>query len=101
MKFFIIADPYTYLAFALAGVKGGEAATTEEARRLFDQARQDPEVGVILITEPLAAALQPLVDARRWEGGPPLVVEIPDLHGPLPRKETLLEKLRALMGLPK
>lgn len=101
MRFFVIADPYTYLAFALAGVEGGEAAATEDARRLFAKAREDPEVGVILITEGLAAALQPEVDEQRWEGGTPLVVEIPALSGPLPRTETLLERLHVLMGLPK
>jgi V/A-type H+-transporting ATPase subunit F len=101
MVFFIIADPHTYLAFALAGVKGGEVEGADQARQLFEQARQDPEVGVVLITERLAEGIQGEVDAVRWEGGRPLVAEIPDLTGPLPREETLLERLRALMGLPK
>lgn len=101
MDFFIIADPYTYLAFALAGVPGGEAETPDQARRLLQQARADAKVGLILITERLAAGLREEVDALRWEGGRTLVVEIPDLAGPLPRRETLLERLRDLMGLPK
>jgi hypothetical protein len=30
-----------------------------------------------------------------------LVLEIPDLQGPLPGGQPLLERLRALMGIPK
>jgi V/A-type H+-transporting ATPase subunit F len=101
MDFFIIADPHTYLAFALAGVPGGQAETPDQARRLFQGARENPEVGLILITERLAEGLREEVDALRWEGGGTLVVEIPDLAGPVPRQETLLERVRSLMGLPK
>jgi len=101
MDFFIIADPHTYLAFALAGVPGGQAETPDQARRLFQKARDDSEVGLILITERLAEGLRKEVDALRWEGGGTLVVEIPDLAGPVPRQETLLDRVRALMGLPK
>ncbi|MEJ2225234.1 MAG: V-type ATP synthase subunit F [Syntrophobacterales bacterium] len=101
MDFFIIADPHTYLAFALAGVPGGQAETAEQARRLFQEARESPGIGLILITERLAEGIREEVDALRWEGGGTLVVEIPDLAGPLPREETLLDRVRALMGLPK
>ncbi len=101
MEFFVIADPRTYLAFALAGVQGGEAETGEQARQLLQQARQSPEVGLVLITERLAEEIRGEVDAVRWEDSRPLILEIPDLAGPLPREETLLDRLRALMGLPK
>jgi V/A-type H+-transporting ATPase subunit F len=101
MDFFIIADPHTYLAFTLAGVPGGQAETPDQARQLFQEARENHEIGLILITERLAAGLRKEVDALRWEGGGTLVVEIPDLSGPVPRQETLMDRVRALMGLPK
>jgi V/A-type H+/Na+-transporting ATPase subunit F len=101
MDFFIIADPHTYLAFALAGVPGGSAETPDQARALLNQALEDPEIGLILITERLAEGIRGEVDSLRWEGGRTLVVEIPDLTGPLPREETLLDRVRTLMGLPK
>jgi V/A-type H+-transporting ATPase subunit F len=101
MDFFVIADGLTLLAFALAGVPGAAAVDGAEALELLDQARQKPEVGLILITERLADRIRGQVDAARWEGGRPLVLEIPDLAGPLAREESLLERLRALMGLPK
>jgi len=101
MDFFIIADPHTYLAFALAGVPGGQAETLDQARALLKRAIESPEIGLILITERLTEGIREEVDALRWEGGKTLVVEIPDLAGSLPREETLLDRVRALMGLPK
>jgi V/A-type H+-transporting ATPase subunit F len=68
---------------------------------LLAQARADPGVGVVLITERVAREIRPEVDAIRREGRPPLVLEIPDLQGPLPGGQPLLERLRALMGIPK
>jgi vacuolar-type H+-ATPase subunit F/Vma7 len=57
-------------------------------------------VGLVLITERMAREIRDDVDAVRREGRPPLVLEIPDLAGPLPADQSLLERLRALMGIP-
>jgi len=54
-----------------------------------------------LITERVAQEIRAEVDALRQDGRPPLILEIPDLQGPLPGSQTLLERLRALMGIPK
>ncbi len=97
----MIADPRTLLAFALAGISGGAADNAAEARQLLVQGRADPGVGLVLITERLAREIRNEVDAIRGEGRPPLVLEIPDLQGPLAGGQSLLERLRALMGIPK
>jgi V/A-type H+-transporting ATPase subunit F len=101
LEFFVIADAHTALAFSLAGVRGGVATTPGQARDLLLQSRQDPEVGLILISERLAEQIREVVDAARRDSVQPLILEIPDLAGPVARKESLLERLRALMGLPK
>ncbi len=97
----MIADARTFLAFALAGLEGGVAEDRSEARELLAKARENHKVGLILITERLARSIQKDVDEVRAGTGPPLLVEIPDLSGPLPAVETLLERLRAVMGIPK
>ena len=89
------------LAFALAGIPGGAAATAAEAKQLLAQGRADPGVGLVLITERVAREIRDEVDAIRREGRPPLVLEIPDLKGPLPGGVSLLDRLRTLMGIPK
>lgn len=100
LEFFLIADSRTFLAFALAGVRGGVPENPEAARRLLAQAQTDPTVGLILITERLAQGIRSEVDAARRQGSRPLILEIPDLAGPLPAAASLLDRLRALMGLP-
>jgi vacuolar-type H+-ATPase subunit F/Vma7 len=89
------------LAFALAGIPGGAADNAAEARQLLAQGLADPGVGLVLITEPVAREIRNELDAIRREGRPPLIREIPDLKGPLPGGQSLLDRLRALMGIPK
>lgn len=101
LEFFVIAEAHTALAFSLAGVRGGAADSPGQARELLRQSRADSEVGLILISERLADQIREEVDAARRDSVRPLILEIPDLAGPLARKESLLERLRALMGLPK
>ena len=86
------------MAFALAGIPGGAAANAAEARELLAQGRADPGVGLVLITERVAREIRPEVDAVRREGRPPLILEIPDLKGPLPGGQSLLERLRTSWG---
>jgi len=98
LNFFVIADPRSYLAFALAGLPGGTALTPKETRQLLARGRGDPGVGLILITQRLAQEIQDEVDAARRERSVPLILEIPDLTGPLPGAPELLARLRVLMG---
>jgi len=100
LGFFVIADPRTYLAFALAGLPGGAAQTPEETRQLLARGRSDTAVGLIIITQRLAQEVQDEVDAARRERSVPLILEIPDLTGPVPGAAPLLTRLRALMGFP-
>jgi len=68
---------------------------------LLAQGRADPGVGLVLITERVARDIRNEVDAIRREGRPPLILEMPDLEGPLPGGQSLLDRLRGLMGIPK
>jgi V/A-type H+-transporting ATPase subunit F len=67
---------------------------------LLAQTLADAGVGLILITERLAREIQVQVDDARRSGRPPLILEIPDLQGPLPAAQSLLQRLRGLMGIP-
>jgi len=80
---------------------GGAADNAAEARQLLAQGLADPRVGLVLITERLAQDIRNEVDAVRQEGRPPLILEIPDLKGPRLGGRSLLDRLRALMGIPK
>jgi len=58
-------------------------------------------VGLILITQRLARQVQAEVDAAREAGMPPLIVEIPDMTGAVEGAQPLMERLRAVMGVPR
>ncbi len=100
-EFFISADCYTFLAFSLAGVPGQAADTPDAARTLLSQACEDPGVGLILITERLSKQITKEVEEARRDRVKPLILEIPDLAGALPQPKPLLDRLRALMGIPR
>jgi len=101
LKFFVIADEPTVIAFSLAGLRGGEADTPDKVQELLVQSWEDPEVGLVLITERLADQVREVVDVARRDRLKPLILEIPDLAGPMARQESLLDRLRSLMGLPR
>ena len=101
LKFFVIADEHTVIAFSLAGVRGEVAHTPGKVQELLVQSWEDPEVGLILITERLADQVREVVDVARRDRLKPLILEIPDLAGPMARQESLLDRLRSLMGLPR
>jgi len=89
------------MAFSLAGVRGAVGRTSGQVQELLSQCWEDPEVGLILITERLADQVREVVDIARRDRLKPLILEIPDLAGPLPHRESLLDRLRSLMGLPR
>jgi len=99
--FFVIADEHTVLAFSLAGVRGGVADTPGMAQELLIRSQKDSEVGLVLITERLADQIREVVEVARRDHLKPLILEIPDLAGPMARQESLLDRLRSLMGLPR
>lgn len=101
LKFFVIADEHTIIAFSLAGIRGGVAHSPGQVRDLLAQSWEDPEVGLVLITERLADQVREVVDGARRDRLRPLILEIPDLAGPMAQRESLLDRLRSLMGLPR
>ena len=101
LKFFVIADEHTLMAFSLAGIRGEVANTPGQVQKLLAQSWEDSGVGLVLITERLADQVREVVDGARRDHLRPLILEIPDLAGPMAQKESLLDRLRSLMSLPR
>ncbi len=80
MKYFVIGDEDTVLGFSLVGVFGMQATTSEQAMQAWDKALEDPENGIIIITDQVASMIRPLVDRYLFSESFPLVVEIPRAH---------------------
>ena len=99
MRYFIIGDEDTVLGFGLVGVHGQSARNSEEAQRAFNLALEDKDVGIIIITERVAELIRPLVDRYVFTQSFPLIVEIPDRHGPLAGKPGIREMANQAIGI--
>jgi V/A-type H+-transporting ATPase subunit F len=99
MKFYVIGDRQTVLGFRLVGIEGADVASRDEALAALRTAVAGKEVGIILITETIAGQVRDEVEARLYGMGFPLVLEIPDSHGPSPDRPAIDDIVRKAIGI--
>lgn len=99
MKFYCIADEDTVRGFRLAGIVTRVAATAEQAQAAINEATAQPDCGVIIITEKVAAWILPQMEMIRLTRDRPLIVEIPGPEGPLPGRKSLREFVQEAVGV--
>jgi vacuolar-type H+-ATPase subunit F/Vma7 len=78
MKIAVLGDEYLVWGMMLAGVKRAKVVTkAEEAVAILGEWLRDPEIGVIVLAENLAAEIRPEVEAARKEKRLyPLIIEV-------------------------
>lgn len=100
MRYFLIADNVdTKVGMRLAGVEGvvvHEKAETEDA---ISRACADESIGILLITEKLAALCPELIYELKLKSHTPLVVEIPDRHGTGRGPDSITRYIREAIGI--
>ena len=96
MKIFILADPDTYLAFALAGIKGQAIKSSTEVAEVIENLNHKL-IGMILITEDLAEKNRKLIDRILLQPKGPLIVEIPDFRGSKSKRPKTAERILSLL----
>ena len=99
MKFFVIGDSDTVLGFSLAGIDGQVVETPEESSAALKEAFQKEDMGVIVITERVAGQIRHEVDQFIYKTTFPLIIEIPDRHGPVPGRGNVRDMIRAAVGI--
>lgn len=99
MRFTVIGDYETVLGFRLAGVQGRVAQNRLETLDALAEAITDRGVGIVLLTETLAAEIREEFDARLYGHGFPLLIEIPDGSGPLARRLSIEHLLHRAVGI--
>ena len=99
MRYTVLGDEETVLAFSLVGIEGVVVRDSEDAREAFTSSVGDPDVGIVLITERTAELIRPLVDERIFVEQFPLVLEIPDRQGPIEGKLSLREMVNQAIGI--
>lgn len=100
MKYFVITDSTdTQVGLRLAGIEGVVVRQAEEARRAIEKATQDPEIGVLLISEHLAGQYADLIAPYKLTAHTPLVVEIPDRHSTGRSSDSITRYIREAIGV--
>jgi len=99
MRYHVIADEDTVLGFRHAGIDGSIAETPDQGRRVFREAVQDPNVGVIIMTEQVAETIGEEVTRALYGSTRPVVVRIPGPEGPLPGRRRLEDLIAEAVGI--
>ncbi len=99
MKMIVIGHPQAVLGFSLVGVDGMPATSPEEANRALDTALAAEDMGVILVTEDVAAQVGPRMDQLKQRSTVPLVVEVPAPGGPRSGQPSLGEVVFRAIGV--
>ena len=94
----VIGDYATCLAFSLAGIATRTAKGREASLEALNFALHNHEIGLVLITEKLAAAIGTEIDEVVYTQHQTLVVKIPDTTGPLPGRTSAGERIVTLIG---
>jgi V/A-type H+/Na+-transporting ATPase subunit F len=99
VNFFCIADEDTVRGFRLAGVGGKVVTTPEEAGAALSQAAAQANLGIVILTQQVAAGIRRLVDDFRLERDRPLLVEIPGPEGSATDGNSLRQVVRSAVGI--
>lgn len=99
MKYSIIGDEDTVLGFGIVGVSGRVAGNAEEAQQAFKGMLEDKDISIVIITERIADMIRPVVDAYLFTESFPLIVEIPDRHGPKEGRPGIKDMVNAAIGI--
>lgn len=100
MKTYLISDNKdTLVGFKFAGVKGTMAHTQEEVLDLLDKLYEEKDIGIILITEKLAALIPDKIKKLKLSRSGPLIVEVPDRYGTIKGNDSILRYVKESIGL--
>jgi V/A-type H+-transporting ATPase subunit F len=99
MKMLVIGHPDAVLGFSLAGVSGHPARTAAEVHQALDEALAASGVGIILVTDDVAALIRPRMDQLKMHSTVPLVVEIPAPAAARPGNPPLSEVVKRAIGI--
>ena len=100
MKMFLISDNVdTLTGMRLTGVEGVIARSREEFSREIESVLNDKSIGVLVVTEKLAAQFSDIVNQVKSTYKLPLIVDIPDRYGTTKKNNFISEYVNEAIGL--
>ncbi len=96
---FLISDNTdTQTGLRLVGVDGVVVNDRFDFIIELNKAKQDGEIGIIIVTENHAVKFADVIDAFRLERKTPLIVQIPDRHGSARGGDFITRYVREAVG---
>lgn len=100
MRFYLISDNVdTLVGMRLAGIEGVVVHEKPEVTEALRSAMDNPDIGIVLVTEKLVALAPDLVYDLKLNRKTPLIVEIPDRHGSGRTKDSITRYVRDAIGV--
>ncbi len=99
MKILVIGHPEAVLGFSLTGVGGRVATTADEVNQALDEAQASRDVGIVLVTQDVAALIPARMEHLKLRSTVPLVVEIPAEGGAPEGQASLGEIVLRAIGI--
>jgi V/A-type H+-transporting ATPase subunit F len=99
MEFYVIADEHTVTGFNLVGIGGEAVESADEAREALKKAFSSSDIGIIILTEKIAAAVREEVEEYVFGHSFPLIIEVPDRTGPLEGRISIRQMVRSAVGV--
>lgn len=99
MQFFVIGDENTVTGFRMIGLKGEVVKSEDETREALEEAFASEDIGIIIITERVAAEVQEEIDEYLFGHDFPLIIQIPDREGPIEGRVSIRDMVNAAIGV--
>jgi V/A-type H+-transporting ATPase subunit F len=99
MEFYVIADEHTVTGFKLVGIDGEAVESADEAREALKKAFSSSDIGIIILTEKIAAAVREEMEEYVFGHSFPLIIEVPDRTGPLEGRISIRQMVRSAVGV--
>ncbi len=97
--FLISGNLDTLTGMRLAGVEGTLANTPAQINTALREAGKDSSIGIILITEKLAAMCPETMSEFKSQNREQLIIEIPDRHGTGRAPDSITRYVREAIGI--
>jgi V/A-type H+-transporting ATPase subunit F len=95
----VIGDEDTVLGFRLAGVEGETVRTADETLESLERAFGRNDLGIVIMPERIVQLVRQQVDSHVTRAAFPLIIEVPDIAGPMEGRKTVKEMIRAAVGV--
>ena len=100
MKAYLISDNIdSFVGLKIAGIKGSVVHTQEEALAEISRAKEDRDIGILILTEKIEELIPEKVKELKLSKKLPLVVQIPDRHGSSKGENSITKYVKESIGL--